>query len=100
MLLRISPDLVGWVNCYGAERSEDELMKSINGSDIKYVGYLGCSQDKTVLRKYVDKVLSGEFNATARQTRIAIGYLSEDGPSNFDRALDYLIENFDIIYKQ
>ncbi|XP_043289619.1 uncharacterized protein [Venturia canescens] len=95
----ISPDLVGWVNCYGADRFEDELMKSINGSDTKYVGYLGCSQNKTVLQKYVNKVLHGELNATIRQAQIAIGYLCEDGAENFDRALNYFIENFDIIYK-
>lgn len=90
---------MSWVNCHGAAGSEAELLKKINGSDIKYLGYLGCSPNKTVLRQYVKEVISGRINATAKQTRIAIVFLTEDSAANFEYALNFFIDNYGAICK-
>ena len=74
-------------------------MKMINGTDLKYLGYLGCSPNKTVLRNYVERSLAGEINSTRRQTRMAFVYMSNDGPKNLEYAVDYFAKNFDTIYK-
>lgn len=97
---RISSNLESWIFCSGVSAGENKnmLSKKIENGEYKYFKYLGCLKNKTYLREYIEKAL---VNSTLpkNNTRMALGFISNDGPENWEYAVDYFTKNFDQISK-
>ena len=92
-----------WTRCSGAEGNEDELIKlASNSSTEYYLKYTSCSPNKTAIKNYIEKAMTGRINMTVDLFQSAISYLVHDKSgtlSGMTEAIDYFVENFRRIYK-
>lgn len=97
---RISPNLKSWIFCCGVsgEKNENILQKKIENGEYKYFKYLNCLKNKTYIREYIQKSLN-DSTLPKNNTRMALGFISNDGPKNWDYAVDYFTKNFNQISK-